>query len=136
MIRNFSRQLGALALLALLVRAILPGGYMLASAETPNGRYLIVTLCEGHEKAPKVIDLHTGKEVDPGSLPAGPAKEKPSHQPCAFASPSHFSTPTTIAEPVVFPASHPLVTFRSGDVRPGRGIAAPPPPSTGPPSLI
>ncbi len=134
--RNAGRQLGAIALLALFVRAIVPAGYMVAAAETSQGRYLVVELCEGHHQAPQVIDLDTGKRVDPGSLPSAPAKDKTSNQTCVFAAAPVFASPVVSAEPVAFRAAVEPVVFGNGDIRPGRGIAAPPPPSTGPPSLI
>lgn len=135
-LRNAGRQLGAIALLALVVRAIVPAGYMLAAAETAHGRYLVFELCEGHNQPTQIIDLDTGKRIDPASLPASPAKEKTSKQPCVFAAAPAFATPVTLAEPVAFGEAAEPVVFAASEIRPGRGIAAPPPPSTGPPSLI
>ncbi|MEQ1780152.1 MAG: hypothetical protein ABMA14_02250 [Hyphomonadaceae bacterium] len=129
------RQLGALALLALLVRAIVPAGYMLASAETAEGRYLVVQLCDSHAGFSQIIDLDTGKQVDATKLPAKQT-DKSSKAPCVFAAAPHLSAPETfvgIVAPVVIVRA---TGFYSTAVAPGRGIAAPPPPSTGPPSLI
>lgn len=133
--RRTMRGLAAFALLTLLVRAVVPAGYMLATAETPDGRYLTVTLCEGHDGPQQVIDLDTGLPVDPSVLdkvddgktptPAGP--------PCVFAAVAHLAQPVDASEPVEFAASEHVVFAVVRDVRPGRGIAAPPPPSTGPP---
>jgi hypothetical protein len=61
-------QLGAIALLAILVRALVPAGYMLAEADTPDGRYLVVQMCDGHDAA-QVIDLDSGKLVEASELP-------------------------------------------------------------------
>ena len=129
------RRLGAIALLALLVRAVVPAGYMLAAAETSGGRYLTVQMCSGH--AAQVIDLDTGKQVDPSKL----AKtEKPRNDqqqaPCVFGGAPALGEPVSVAEPVEFLAERDVDFGVTRDVRPGRGIPAPPPPSTGPPSLI
>ena len=126
-------RLGAIALLAMLVRAIVPAGYMLAEADTGQGRYLTVEMCEGH--AAKVIDLDTGKQVDPSKLP-GKAKGDGKGAPCVFAATASFATPIAIAEPVQFVVSHDVEFGVDLNVRPGRGIAAPPPPATGPPASI
>ncbi|MDP3736742.1 MAG: hypothetical protein Q8R02_05105 [Hyphomonadaceae bacterium] len=126
-------RLGAIALLAMLVRAVVPAGYMLAEAETANGRYLTVQMCEGHIEARQVIDLDTGKQVDLSKLP-GKADSKSA--PCVFASVAPLAAPVVAAEPVEFIASYDIDFGVVRDVRPGRGIAAPPPPSTGPPSIL
>lgn len=135
--RRLGKQLGALALLALLVRAIVPAGYMVAGAETPSGRYLTITFCGERHTPPRVIDLDTGAVVDAGKLPAGPANGTPSgHQPCVFAATAHFATPSATTEAVLFTTAHAATFVPALAVYIGQGIAAPPPPSTGPPSLI
>ena len=130
-------RLGAIALLAMLVRAIVPAGYMLAQADTGQGRFLTVEMCEGH--AAKVIDLNTGKQVDPSSLSGEDpeeGKDSSKNAPCVFASTPSVATPVTTAEPVEFLATHTVEFGVDLNIRPGRGIAAPPPPSTGPPSAV
>jgi hypothetical protein len=129
--QRMGARLGAIALLAMLVRAIVPAGYMLAQAD--SGRFLTVEMCEGH--AAKVISLDTGKPVDPSQLP-GKADDKSKSAPCVFASTGSVATPVAIAEPVEFLATQNVEFGASLSIRPGRGIAAPPPPSTGPPSLL
>lgn len=129
------RRLGALALLAMLVRAIIPAGYMIAQADTGSGRYLTVEMCDGHKAEPQVIDLDTGKTVDPSKLSkTGKPDNNPS--PCVFAGVVAMAAPLAAAEPVEFLATQQVDFTVVRDLRPGRGIAAPPPPSTGPPSLI
>jgi hypothetical protein len=128
-------RLGAIALLAMLVRAVVPGGYMLATAETSHGRYLTVTLCEGHGDAAQVLDLKTGRLVDPSSVPAK-HPEKTEHAPCVFAMAAPMAPPTAIVLPAVFVTVEAGSVSHPRNVRPGEGIAAPPPPSTGPPVSI
>lgn len=130
------RRLGALALLAMLVRALVPAGFMLAEAENGHGRYLTVTFCEEHGRTAQVIDLDTGKQVDPAKLPKSSGHDKSKAPPCVFAATAHFATPTAVAEFVSFPVEHSVAFHAADDVRPGEGIPAPPPPQTGPPALI
>mgnify|MGYP006973032079 FL=1 len=133
--RHAGRRLGAIALLAMLVRAIIPAGYMLAEADTGSGRYLTVEMCDGHATQAQVIDLDTGKLVDLSKLPKS-AKTDNNSAPCVFAGATVIESPVAVAEPVEFRVSHEIDFTVVRDLRPGRGIAAPPPPSTGPPSLI
>lgn len=132
--RHAGRQLGAIALLAMLVRAIVPAGYMLAEADTPNGRYLVVQMCDGHSAA-QLVDLDTGKMLDASKLP-GKSNGKTSSSPCVFAVAAPMASPPSVAEPVVFRRAFTADFVVALAVTPGRGIAAPPPPSTGPPTLI
>ncbi len=62
--RRMGRRWGAIALLAVLVRAVLPAGFMLAHADAGSGRYLTVKMCDAHNGPAQVIDLETGKRVD------------------------------------------------------------------------
>ena len=127
-------QLGAIALLAILVRALVPAGYMLAEADTPDGRYLVVQMCDGHDAA-QVIDLDSGKLVDASELP-GETEGKTTNSPCVFAGAAPMGSPPAVVQPVVFQRIFAADFVAALAVAPGRGIAAPPPPSTGPPSLI
>ena len=132
--KRAGRQLGAIALLAMLVRAIVPAGYMLAEADTPDGRYLVVQMCDGHGAA-QVVDLDTGKLLDASKLPGKP-DGKTSSTPCVFAVTAPMASPPVAAEPVVFQRVYAADFVVALAVAPGRGIAAPPPPSTGPPILM
>lgn len=136
-IRTAGRRFGAIALLAILVRAIVPGGYMLAAADTPDGRFVILQLCDAHGQPASALNLDTGELVDMADVPLKKSPGgSPDNQPCAFASASAVTVPDVPGILVaVFEASKadlPAVAY----VQPGRGIPAPPPPSTGPPSLI
>ncbi len=129
-------RLGAIALLAMLVRAVVPAGYMLAEAETAQGRYLTVQLCEGHSRGSvaRVIDLDTGKQVNAPETGKTGGKDRPA--PCVFAAAPAAAMPVAIAEPAGFAASYDIDFAVVSDARPGRGMSAPPPPSTGPPTSI
>lgn len=134
---GFAQALTAVALLAMVVRAFVPAGFMFAPSE--GQRFITVTLCSGHESAEAVIDLITGAVVDPDSTNRddAPSKNAPSADaPCVFAVAAALSAPEQPASlPVAFRlavADHP----RASAVMPGRGLAAPPPWSTGPPRTV
>jgi hypothetical protein len=133
--QHMGRKLGAIALLAMLVRAIVPAGYMLATAETAHGRYLTVTVCDAHDNTAQVLDLETGRLVDPSNVPAK-HQQKAEHAPCVFAIAAPMAPPAASIEPVTFTAVETAASVVPRDIRPGEGIAAPPPPSTGPPASI
>lgn len=106
-----------LALLALLVRAAVPTGFMVAIDKGPH-----LVVCTGHTVSPS----------NPGPSPHHD-QQKPD-APCAFAA-AHVA----IAGPDLSPSpprtelATETLTLRAPDLAPGRGLAAPPPPSTGPP---
>ena len=138
--RKAAKRLGAIALLALLVRALVPAGYMLASAETAQGRFLVVQLCDSHAGFTQVIDLDTGLQVDPDTL-TGSSSGKPTHDktgkaPCLFAAAPHIASPQLASEILPIVTGISTTGYTVAPVSPGRGIPAPPPPSTGPPQLI
>ena len=109
-----------LALAALWMQALVPQGFMVASAST--GPALVI--CTGH--GPLQGSDHSGKAPKPSS-----------DAPCIFAAHGAVSTPPLAA---LLPAHAPATAIVDSQsfVRqtPGRGLAAPPPPSRGPPELI
>ena len=56
---GFAQVLAAMALVALAVRALVPGGYMLAASN--DSSFVSIVLCSGHEA---VLDVSTGQLVD------------------------------------------------------------------------
>ena len=55
------------ALLAMVVRALIPAGYMFSPAR--HGDLLAITLCSGHGAVEADIDLTTGAVVDGKTAP-------------------------------------------------------------------
>lgn len=131
-IKRMGWRLGAFALMALLVRAIMPAGYMLAEAETASGRYLTLELCDAHDGKPKLVDLDTGEIIDAPE----DGKSSAPQSPCVCGAFASMAPPVSGAEPVEFTTVGEVDFNEIRDLMPGRGIAAPPPPSTGPPSII
>jgi hypothetical protein len=121
-----------LALLALAVNVLVPSGFMPGRAARGAGVELV--LCTGHGPV-KVDGAAVAGGDDRGKAPAG----KSSHEPlCAFAGHGAGVTAPDLAafEPVEFVAYQAVAPARrQGDVAPGRGLAAPPLPARGPPSL-
>ena len=110
-----------LVLAALAIRLITPNGWMLAPGDGHGAPRMVA--CDGHMEAGGAPG-----HPDKGGGPRG-------DHPCAFAG-AHAATapPTLIASLAATPA---IVSQdapeRLSDQRPGRGLAAPPPPSQGPP---
>jgi hypothetical protein len=113
----------ALAFLALVVKVAVPTGFMVASPGSGAGFPLVI--CTGH--GPMVA--HHGEDK-------GDSKAK-SDAPCAFAGQSVAAT-TAIAAPIGAVVYWRAVTPRLSAVlsSPGRGLAAPPPPSHAPPIIL
>jgi len=112
-----------LAALALVVQALLPEGVMAGGRGDAPG----LVICTGH--GPLILDPHQGG-------PAKPAKS--SHDTvCAFA--GHGVGVWNAPPPFVLNAA--FAYYATGfagsrDLVPGRGLAAPPPPSQGPPDRL
>jgi hypothetical protein len=128
-----ARLLLALALCAAIIRGGIPPGYMFAEAETPSGRYMVMSICEGHETRARIIDLATGEEVE---TPTGDESATGATDTCVFSWLSQLSTPPeTVSLGPVAPVSRTSQPLPGCPV-PGRGLAAPPPPATGPPQTL
>ena len=119
------KALLALALVALGVRVAAPPGYMLAADARGE---LTVALCGGDHAL--VLDLASGKRTDPAQQPTKPAAD--GH--CLFAA---APTPAPAAAQTSLSArtfAYIAATAPDAPARIGEGLAAPPPPSTGPPA--
>jgi len=113
-----------LAMLALFVQGLAPPGFMVARV----GGGAAIVLCTGHGPALSLTDLTGHPAKSPKSQPDAP---------CAFAG-HGVGAAAPLAAPVAAPfavASPPAPPARL-ELTPGRGLAAPPPPSQGPPSRI
>jgi hypothetical protein len=124
------RRSGMLLLaLAMAVRLAAPTGWMLAPGDGHGAARLVI--CTGHglaELAPAGVG-HPGK--------SGDTPDKQGDHVCVFAGHAAPPPPPLIAAllPAQATAFVDLAPSRPTDQRPGRGLAAPPPPSQGPPDL-
>lgn len=130
-------MLGAIALLTMLVRAIVPAGYMLAEAETVSGRYVTIQMCTEHTQSTRVLDVKSGRMLDPDEAPKTDKSDKSSNNtPCVFAAIAPLAPPVADVSTVEFVTVSNVEFAQVRDVAPGRGLPAPPPPATGPPVSI
>lgn len=112
-----------LATLALAMRVVVPAGFMVSEgAAGPT-----IVICSG--TGPMAMAL-------PGMPAKHDGKADKADHPCAFTA-AHVAAPAPIAPgdvlaPIAASAA-PIIAV--GTVRPGLGLAAPPPPKTGPPAL-
>ncbi|HUO12451.1 MAG TPA: DUF2946 family protein [Caulobacteraceae bacterium] len=119
-----NRAIAALAFLALVFAILVPPGFMPTSEASGPG--FAIVICTGH--GPLQLDPSSDHKAPPGKSKAGTA--------CPFAA---NVTPPVLPD-IAFgarPAAFGVVTLAAvSHQAPGRGLAAPPPPATGPPSLI
>jgi hypothetical protein len=118
------RWAACLAMLALLAQVLAPQGFMVAR----QGGMPAIVICTGHGPVLSRDDL--------GGHPAKPPKAKPDMV-CGFA--GHglglaASPPLMVSRAMAW--SPPVLVAAGADLAPGRGLAAPPPPSQGPPNPI
>lgn len=132
---GLTQTLAAFALLAMVVRAIVPAGYMLAPQQ--DGRFIEIVRCSGHNGQSIFFDQSTGQIVDADTVQKNkpPANPQDGGGPCVFAAMAAITVPE-MAPAILAPYRYAsLATSRGYVVTPGRGLAAPPPWSTGPPQL-
>lgn len=129
----FARTMAAFALLAMVVRALIPAGYMFAPSQ--DGRFVSVVLCSGHDA---VLDMQTGAVLDAGAAPSdnSPTNTPRADGPCVFATMAPLAAPEPTA---AIPAALRIVVAeaaRALSAGPDLGLAAPPPWATGPPTTV
>ncbi len=130
------RTLAAFALMAMVVRALVPAGFMVAPAG--RGDFIGLTLCSDQGAVAAFINLETGAVVD-GDKPPGPSAPDGSSghdAPCMFASVALLATPEVATAPFVELRPFEVASILVVRAAPGRGLAAPPPWSTGPPLTV
>jgi hypothetical protein len=112
----------ALASLALLVQVLVPQGFMVSADAPAHG----LVICTGHGPLLGLADRH-GKPVK--------APKATADAPCGFAAHGAGAAPPALARlpsPPFEAAARIIVLAFAG--APGRGLAAPPPPSHAPPA--
>ncbi len=128
---RLSRVLAVLTVIALAVRFALPAGAMLAKPVDEGGLPSIV-VCTS---AGMVEITAPGDYGVPADKPA--KKDTKSGEPCAFAGLSaSLPVPSFSFDDLEQPAAAVLQVWGYSWQRPGEGLAAPPPPATGPPASI
>ena len=119
-----------LATLAIALRIMIPAGFM-PGMEATNGLPFALVLCTG--QGPMVVQ--PGDVLGHQKAPA----DKPAHDdPCPFAGHGVATPPpsSVVVAKIEFVAYRPAAPARVTHLAPGRGLAAPPMPARGPPSLL
>jgi hypothetical protein len=120
---------------ALATRMLAPSGFMIA----PGAHGATLVLCPGQGAMPIAMPHDMAGMAMPGhdmTKPGDKHQEKGDNLPCAFSPVGATANLVSVAHPappVAITAIAPIV-FRFF-VQPGLGLAAPPPPKTGPPTL-
>ena len=123
---------------ALLLRALIPAGWMPAA----NGSFGL-ELCAGmgedgagarfRQEAQRVLDQALAGSAQHRNGDRSDDSQK--HQPCAFSGLAMAFAPPETAALTMPPAVGASLRPASFTAAPGRGLAAPPPPATGPPAF-
>jgi hypothetical protein len=117
-----------LILCALLLRLVIPAGWM---PTVDAAGFTRITLCTGMGAQDAWLDAKGGlHKSDPG-------KKHQSDSPCVFSGlSSALDLPQSVPAAPLIATAHVDTPHLRDTVSIGRGLAAPPPPSTGPPVLI
>lgn len=124
---KWRRALVAMALLALALKAMVPSGFMPGTSLTAP-----IVLCPDQGPMPGMALAAADHDHHAPGSPHGDADH-----PCAFAGLGLASLAAPFAAPIVAPAATAPDTaaLPPPAPMPGRGLAAPPPPSHAPPAL-
>lgn len=115
-----------------MLKVLVPPGFMVGKAvdEAP----FALVLCTAQGMVTVAASAPVGGVADPGGDPDGAAVDG---GPCAFAAASQVAPPPFGAvAPAVFTGVERIEPRFAVHLAPGRGLAAPPPPARGPPSLL
>lgn len=129
------------AMVAVMLRALIPAGFMLAAPGQAQAGGIPIVLCT-EQGSITALMAEDGTIIEPGSADqTDPQHDHPAavdHDSCLFAfAQTGASPPLTLTVDKVVPAvAEASVGQLPADLVPGRGLAAPPPPSTAPPALI
>jgi hypothetical protein len=128
-----SRVFTALTLLALAVRFAIPAGIMLEKP-VEDGDLPALVLCTS---AGMITVKADGFGIPGKTDPARHDDSGTSGEPCVFAAvAAHAAPPAPAVLDLPAPVAAPAPLWVVVQQRPGEGLAAPPPPATGPPSLV
>jgi len=119
------------------MRVVIPTGYMVASSEAAHGLPQMV-ICTGQGAMAVTVDTdgHLIKtSLKPASKPSQSNKDRPDH-PCAFSGTAAAQSASQSLPLALVRLSHSAPLPFASVQRPGLGLAAPPPWTTGPPSIL
>jgi hypothetical protein len=131
------RVLLGCALLALMIKVLIPAGFMLAQNSTTQ--LVAVVICTGSGSQTLFMDQDGQFVSGAGEQKGhGEGENAAGDHPCTFAhhGAALFSSITPDLEAIAFTEAPRQLSLAFVDQAPGRGLAAPPPPSTASPLLI
>lgn len=132
---RLAQMLAVLALLAMVVRGLLPQGVMLSPQQ--DGGPISVQLCSNSGVLNLLFDPVTGAFLPDdarGGHGSGKSEKSSSDAaPCVFAAIAHLAAPVLPLMLAATPLRIVAASFETAFIAPGLGLAAPPPFSTGPP---
>lgn len=122
-----------LAILALVVKVAIPAGFM-TSSQPRDGLPFALVLCTG--AGPMVVE--PAADLDHHQRDKAPADTPPHDMPCPFAGHGLAMAPPDdlVSTRIAFVAYRQPAATPLPHAAPGRGLAAPPLPARGPPSLL
>jgi hypothetical protein len=128
------RLLMVFALIAMTIRAVVPVGFMLSA--DPD-RWIVVTMCSGTGPMQMALNLDTGEHREADAPNPHDQENAVHHAPCVFAAAATPAPPASVANlaPPMQVFADAAPKFPEG-VSVGRGLAAPPPWATGPPTFV
>lgn len=128
-----SRVFVTLTVLALAVRFAIPAGIMLEKP-AEDGDLPALVLCTS---AGMITVKADGYGIPGKTDPNRHGDSGKSGEPCVFAAvAAHAAPPEPAILELPAPVATPAPFWAAVQQRPGEGLAAPPPPATGPPSLV
>ncbi len=128
---RFPRLAMTMAMLAVMIRVLIPAGFMVAPGPDAGGSRIVI--CSGQGAVEVLVD-GLGHQT---KSPADHGEARGGEHPCAFA--SLATAPLTSDQALVSASADyadPVQAPGISAQRPGLGLAAPPPPKTGPPILL
>lgn len=138
---SLTTAFAVIALFAIALRALVPAGYMIAPRAEDGA--VVMALCSEHGTTQVRIDLRTGevvaddaREDDHGTGQGDDPAAKKSSAPCVFATAAALAPPSFGPGVPVRVNAPAFEVSAVSHVAPGRGLAAPPPYSTGPPTQL
>lgn len=131
---NFARLGACLAVCALAVRILIPAGYMPGPAQGGIG-FPTLVICTA--QGAKTVAIDAADQVVKDRVPFHKNGEAKNDHGCVFAGHA-VPVVTELSDLADRPAGFDVVQgeLKRAHQRPGLGLAAPPPPKTGPPSIV
>jgi hypothetical protein len=118
---------------ALAMRMLIPSGFMIA----PGAHGATLVLCPGQGAMPAAMPHHMAMPGHDMGKHGDKHHEKGDNLPCAFSPVGATANLVSVAHPLPPAAVSAIApTLFCIFVQPGLGLAAPPPPKTGPPALV